>query len=586
MSRHLLALGLSGAGLIAFAAALGAANRPLERNRAVDRLEVQAKPGGEFNQAQPAAPPALDVFGGVASTHVIVRTAPQVEPWFLDDGRWTFIRQPEVNRTGVEQVQQSTLDAVELEFAATLEANGITSVRPAFANPAQNEMLAEQFGLNRYYVLNVPRGTNTPALVQSLRSAIPAGYFETIELDGVGGVAGTVPNDPQFANQYGLFNDGQALGQANALGNGCGTILVGTPGADIGIVDAWDISTGSDDLVIAVLDSGLHPHVDLAGRTLPGHNVFSCCFGGNSCESTYPNQQACQIAGGTWVGYDNTVDGCSSHGTHVSGIIAANPDNDLGMAGITWQGRVVPVVVVNGCFGLEIDVAAGLIWAADQGVDVINMSLQYYTGSAALHSAVQYARASGAVLIAASGNFQSVVAFPARWPETITVGATNNRDLNWVPSNSGPEVDVSAPGECVRSLNFSTLYTDKSGTSFAAPHVSGTVALMLALDPSLTHDDIQDILEQTADDLGPPGWDAVFGEGRINAHAALLEVQAGISIVGDLNGDQVVGVADLLLILAAWGDCAECGPEVCPADLTNDCSVGVADLLILLSNWG
>jgi subtilisin family serine protease len=160
------------------------------------------------------------------------------------------------------------------------------------------------------------------------------------------------------------------------------------------------------------------------------------------------------------------------------------------------------------------------------------------------------------------------------------VAAFNNRDERAGFSNCGPELDVAGPGDTVWSLKDTTIYQFLSGTSMAAPHVSGTVNLMKTLDPDLTADEIKLILQTTAVDIGDPGFDEETGFGRINAHAALLEVQAGLA---DLDGDGMVDVDDFLFLLANWGPCPV-GPG-CPGDIDRDGQVGVNDFLIMLANW-
>ncbi len=243
----------------------------------------------------------------------------------------------------------------------------------------------------------------------------------------------------------------------------------------------------------------------------------------------------------------------------------------------------MPVRVLNSCGGTQSTLASGLIWAADNGADVINMSLQYFPpGTTTLHNAVIYARGQGVILVAAAGNNPIAgVLYPGKWPETITVSATTNQDVVWPNSSTGPEVTVSAPGHNIYSLLDTTSYQYFSGTSMATPHVAGLVTLMLDIDASLEHDEVQDILIATADDLGPPGFDDGFGHGRIDAHAALVEVRRRF---GDLDNSGAIDIADLLALLAQWGPCPT-PPAPCVADLDGDGMVGILDLLELLANW-
>ena len=487
-----------------------------------------------------------DVFGGYASTHIIVQLEPGIEPGRLGDGRLTLLgvgeqqHQPPGLR-GPAGAGAATVQAADM-IAAALQRWNAELITPALTTQPANRQLAAQIGLDRYYKIHVPPGTDTPAMAAQFAGFVT--HIESAEVDGIGGIAQTIPNDNDFDLQYALLNTGQ---------NG------GIPDADIDATDAWDETTGSNALLLAVLDAGMDEHVEFAGRLVDGWNTVS--------------------------NNGDTSDSCGSHGTHVGGIAAATGNNTIGIAGVNWAVQVMPVRVLNGCLGFEEHLADGIIFATDNGADVINMSLQYYTGTSALHSAVLYADLSGVVLVAAAGNFNSVVAYPARWDETIAVAATDNQDQRWSGSNQGPQLTVAAPGDNIWSLLDTTSYQYFTGTSMATPHVSGLATLMLSLDGSLTPDEVRGILQATADDVDAPGFDNNTGFGRINANAALLEVLAGISIPGDLDGDGVVGVLDLLILLTVWGPCPD-PPDECPADLNGDGSVGILDLLTLLAYWG
>jgi subtilisin family serine protease len=465
---------------------------------------------------------------GYASTHIIIRAREGFTP-ALADAR--LVDQPR--------------DLV----AETLERFAVGAIRPVFESGFANPQLARQLGLDRYYRLETPPGADTPGLVAELRR-FPS-QVERPELDGIGGVAGTIPDDPDFGLQWGLLNGEQVIDG-----------FPGLAGADINVSPAWDITTGDPDLVLAVLDAGMDEHVEILGRMVPGRNVAAS-----------PDN-------------DDTSDVCISHGTHVAGIAAAFADNAQGIAGVDWSCRIMPVRVLNGCSGQpESYLAEGIIWATDNGADVISMSLQYTQGTQLLHDAVLYAHAQGIVMVAAAGNNAPCgtpnVRYPAKWPETIAAAAFNNQDERASFSNCGPELDVAGPGDTVWSLKDTTAYQWLSGTSMATPHVSGTVNLMKALDPGLAPDEIKLILQATAVDLGDPGFDDQSGFGRIDAHAALLQVQARLA---DLDGDGVVGVLDFLQLLQSWGSCPS-GPG-CPGDIDRDGQVGVSDFLLLLASWG
>ncbi|MCE2884376.1 MAG: S8 family serine peptidase [Planctomycetaceae bacterium] len=427
--------------------------------------------------------------------------------------------------------------------ARALAEAGVESVTSIFVEPPRDVETAARIGLDRWYRCTLKPGADAQAA--RARLARTRGV-ERAELDPEGGLA-EIPNDPNFFVQYALRNTGQIV-------NG----QTGTAGADIGMTAAWEFTQGDPNLVIAVLDSGVDPHPELAGRILPGLNVPD----GNTA----------------------TADECN-HGTHVAGILAASTNNAAGIAGIARTARILPVVVVNGCSGFEVNVAAGLTWAADQGAKLINMSLQFNLGSTPLLQAVQYAHAQGALMVAASGNSNlNPPAFPARWDETLAVGSTDSRDVRAISSNYGPELDLVAPGVNIWSLNAASSgygYTFKSGTSMATPHVTATAALLWSYRPDLTREQVREYLVSTTRDLGTPGYDIYYGSGRLDAAAALAAVPPFAA--EDINQDGEVNAADLSLLLAGWGPCGDC--DSCPADIDGDCDVGASDLSLFLAAW-
>ena len=279
--------------------------------------------------------------------------------------------------------------------------------------------------------------------------------------------------------------------------------------------DAWDVTTGSSAVEVAVLDSGvdvLHP--DLSGKLIAGSDI---------------------------VNSDSAPSDDHGHGTHIAGVIAAIPNNGLGAVGIGHDTKVRAIKVLDntntGSWG---DVAQGIVEATDAGAKIINLSLGGYTGSQTLLDAVEYAWSNGVLLVAAVGNgAQTNPYYPAAYDHVMGVAATNSSDGRWSLSNYGSFVDISAPGDMIYSTHWtdggpapafsgdatdSTLtstYTYLSGTSQAAPHVSGVAALLLAQDPTRTNQQLWDILTSTSDDLGVAGWDQLYGHGRLNALQAV-----------------------------------------------------------------
>ena len=479
-------------------------------------------------QAIVAAP---DQPGGYADTHVIVRVRPGVTPAIAPGtGGPTLQTTP---------TRQAAAAADSRELATTLQAWEVSAIRPLFERFGNPE-LARQLGLDRYFRIDTPAGTDTPAMAADLGRF--GGLVESVELDASGRVA-VIPTDPDFDLQWGLLNNG----------------TVGLAGADINITSGWNLVTGNPDLVLAVLDAGMDPHIELAGRLIPGRNV-----------AADPDN-------------DDTSDVCISHGTHVAGIAAATANNGQGISGVDWQCRIMPVRVLNNCSGFESTVAEGIIWATDNDADVINMSLQYSTGTTVFHDAVLYAHQQGVVMVAAAGNYgTNPLKFPAQWPQTIAVGAMNSDGDRWPSSNMGSNLDVMAPAVTIWSLSGTTQYKNLTGTSMAAPHVSGIVGLMKTLAPDLALADIRQILHDTAAEMQTPGFDEATGYGRVNAYAALI---AAHKTIVDLDGDGTIGINDFLTLLGIWGQCPDTEAS-CEGDFDNDLNVGITDFLILLGYWG
>jgi subtilisin family serine protease len=222
------------------------------------------------------------------------------------------------------------------------------------------------------------------------------------------------------------------------------------------------------------------------------------------------------------------------HGTHVAGIAAAATDNAAGIAGVAWNSRILPVKVVdetgNGWYSWIID---GIVWAADHGADVINLSLGDVFDDAFLEDACRYAHDKGVVVVASAGNDGiEGVYFPAAYDGyVLAVAASDYNDAVAGFSSYGPEIDVAAPGVWILSLAPQDYvgagalpYLFASGTSMAAPHVAGLAALIRSAKPDLTVDEIMKIIRYTADDINrstAPGRDDRAGYGRINMARAL-----------------------------------------------------------------
>lgn len=229
------------------------------------------------------------------------------------------------------------------------------------------------------------------------------------------------------------------------------------------------------------------------------------------------------------------------HGTHVAGIIGARR-NDGGVIGVAPECRLlIAKVLGDDGSGTSDRVAAGIDWACDQGADVISLSLGSPEPSVELRSAVERAAARDKFLICAAGNSgrPNSVDFPARWPETIAVGAVDRDGRVTSFSSRGEEVDVCAPGQDILSTYPNGQYAKLSGTSMAAPFVSGVAALLLAkhraqggATPVATHAQLVEHLVRTATDAGPAGKDPNYGYGLVNPDSALAPLGAVAPVTG------------------------------------------------------
>lgn len=485
-----------------------------------------------------------------APRRVLVRVKPGVTAQMLADGRWTFSSDNDAPKDPLARA--ASVQAI----AAVIRHHNVQAVeKPRGARAPRHEAAAQQIGLDRYYVLRIAPGSDPNVLAGELRAFND--MFESVQVDGIGGIAGLVPGDPDFNEQWNMHNIGQSGGVFDA---------------DIDAPEAWTIHQGTSDLVIAVLDTGVQSdHPDLIGRVILGPPIWTC---------SNPDDPAC-----------NTSEDYHGHGTHVAGIIAAKGNNGIGIAGMNWHAKILSVRVVSpfSGAGTETDLADGIIWAVDNGAHIINMSLQYYTGTDYLRDAVAYAHDNGVLPIAATGNNapSGIVAYPAKFPKCMAVGATDDSDNRYNKSNTGPEIDVAAPGESVFSLWIESGYRLQSGTSMATPHVSGLASLMMSLNPDLSIQQIEQIIKDTTEDRGVPGFDHQFGHGRINAHFALLAAQPATPCPSDVTGDGMVNVDDLLAVISSWGLCPFGGS--CDADIAPEGGNGIVnvdDLLAVISAWG
>lgn len=327
-----------------------------------------------------------------------------------------------------------------------------------------------------------------------------------------------IPNDPDFVKQWHYHNTGQVPPG-------------GTPDADMDCPEGWDIGTGSNTVIVGVLDSGIpmqsgvlsHPDLDDPSKFLIGTDI------------AYGDSEPMDLNG---------------HGTHVSGTIGAESDNGIGVAGVAWDTKIMAIQVFDQFgSGSHENFRDGCIYGVDNGCKVLNYSGGGSAGATKEHG-VAYADSNGVVLCAAAGNsYQGSVSWPGaystQYSNCVCVSSTNTNDASSGFSSIGPEVTVAAPGGTGSPYDdddvWSTFpnytyqigtdyglpqnYGPLAGTSMATPHVSGLCALILGVNPNLSPDSVRQILINTADDLGPGGFDNQFGWGRVNTFAALSSMK-------------------------------------------------------------
>jgi thermitase len=325
----------------------------------------------------------------------------------------------------------------------------------------------DQLGIS---VMSVPKGKSATALARTY-ALNPNVLFA--EPDYVVEAALT-PNDTHYSNQWAMTK--------------------------ISAPAAWDTTTGSTSVTIAIVDTGIQAdHPDLTGRVTGGYD---------------------------FVNSDADPSDDHGHGTLCAGVAAANTNNARGVAGMDWAARMLAVKVLDSSgSGFTSDVAKGITYSADNGANIISLSLGSSAGSSTLKSAVDYAYNKGSLLVAASGNNgTNAISYPAAYANVMAVGATESNDTLASFSNYGAQQDVVAPGVSIASTRLGGSYAYFSGTSAAAPFVAGLAGLVLAKDPSLSNAGLAAAIRTGAVDLGAAGWDERFGWGRIDAAAALAAV--------------------------------------------------------------
>jgi subtilisin family serine protease len=469
------------------------------------------------------------------------------------------------------------LDSLNFKF-------GVRKQTKLFAEFKATTLKSDKF--SSVYVLEVPPGTNLREMKREYENRPEVEYAE---LD-YKVVLFDAPDDPLFSNQWYLNNTGQGyLGINRVPGdyNDTQVTKYGTVDADVDALEAFERDDETTVPVVGIIDTGLDlDHPDLAGNvwTNPGeipdngidddHNGFVDDFYGWDFSGGVDQNNM--------VTEDNDPTDYYGHGTHCAGIVAAVRGNSLGVTGITTPCQTMAIKVFP--HALHSVCAKGIIYAADIGCDVINMSWggPYY--SALLDNVLDYAISRGVLPVGSAGNSGDQDYFyPASLPQVLTVGASNSDDEVTDFSTYGEHISVVAPGEDVLSLRADTtdmyaeggasgiepyvhivegLYYLADGTSMSSPCVAGVAAYILSISPGTSGGRVREIIEQSADDiiypyggdtLYSPGWDIYSGHGRVNLNSA-LQLAAGRLAKIDYPYENAIVSGNVAVMGTASGD--------------------------------
>jgi len=321
------------------------------------------------------------------------------------------------------------------------------------------------------YIVPVPYGSNENKFAEQL---LATGAYDYVHPNYICYVQNT-PNDTRFGEQWHHATMQSAL--------------------------AWDTTTGSPGVTVAIVDTGTQTsHPDLSPNLVPGYNAWT---------------GTTQAAGGL-------VDDEHGHGTHTAGCAAARGNNSQGVTGMGWNMKIMPVRVTapgsGGSTSLDA-ILLGARWAADNGAKVVSSSWSGITATS-IRTTGNYIKSKGALYCYAAGNDAANLS-GLDYANVIVVGATDSADAKAGFSAFGTGVDVFAPGVNILSTTRISSYGNSSGTSMATPIVAGAIGMLWSAFPALTADQIEDLLDRGCRDLGDPGDDSVYGWGRINVAASI-----------------------------------------------------------------
>ena len=443
----------------------------------------------------------------VNSQFVFAQSGSDDYPYITDTPGELIVRlHPKVSREQLEKLSRR------------LGAVSISSVFPPTTSAGQHPQL------RRNYLIRFPKGWQLDPLRRRYERHAA---IEAVEMNRLNqSFAGTVPNDPNYAEQWNL--------------------------SVLNMSQAWAIEQGKPQVTVAVVDSGIasrHPEFRSQlwenVNEIPRNGIDDDGNGYIDDTNGWDFSDAPTLPGsGDWTVGDNDPEDETGHGTHVSGIIAAKANNGLGIAGIAPNCRLMPLRAGfkygGGTYLQNDDLAAAIVYAADNGAQVINMSWGDTVRAFIIEDAIEYAHHRGCVLVGAAGNSAAVGSYyPAALESVISVAGLGQEKQLYDSSNFGATIDIAAPGEEILSTALNGEYQKRDGTSMAAAHVSGVAALVLSANPHATHIEIQEKLTTPAKPLFVT---ELVGAGALDAYAALVSSTSLVAkIAAQRTSQQTLG---------------------------------------------